>query len=137
MSSLNAIIQHHRSENLLDKLPGSRRNACKLTEGILAHTSTHFESIDLRLKNLGKRMESTISLVSDPFEISRKKLTDDVWKSFHLVTQDGNRIMQKDSRSMATIALVTLIFLPMSTVSVSFIELKIPYIETNSPDCLW
>jgi hypothetical protein len=40
-------------------------------------------------------------------------------KSFHLVTQDGNRMMQMDSNSMATIALVTLIFLPMSVVSVS------------------
>jgi hypothetical protein len=44
-------------------------------------------------------------------------------KSFHLVTQDGNRIMQADSNSMATIAFVTLIFLSMSTVSVSSISL--------------
>jgi len=37
--------------------------------------------------------------------------------SFNLVTQQDSRIMQRDSKSMRTIAVVTMVFLPVATVA--------------------
>jgi Mg2+ and Co2+ transporter CorA len=68
----------------------------------LIYTETLFTSTSLRLNSLEKRMQNLINL------------------SFNLVTQQDSRVMQKDSSSMKTIAVMTLIFLPASTVAAAF-----------------
>ncbi|GFF58026.1 hypothetical protein IFM62136_03646 [Aspergillus lentulus] len=98
--TLRNLSGHHG--RILETVPDPDRHATETAQGMLAHAETQFQSTSLRLKSLEKRMDNIIAL------------------SFHLVTQDGNRIMQADSNSMATIAFVTLIFLPMSTVSTIF-----------------
>jgi hypothetical protein len=115
---------------MLDTVPDSDRHATETAQGMLAHAETQFQSTSLRLKSLENRMDNIIALVClIPFTDcesgqGQETLIDIILiKSFHLVTQDSNRIMQADSNSMATIAFVTLIFLPMSTVSVSSISL--------------
>ncbi|KAJ6041238.1 uncharacterized protein N7446_010869 [Penicillium canescens] len=72
------------------------------TWGMLTQVETSFETVNLRLRSLDRRMQSVIAL------------------SFHLVAAEGNRIMQSDSNTMTTIGLVTLIFLPLTTVSTIF-----------------
>ncbi|KAA8651688.1 uncharacterized protein ATNIH1004_000584 [Aspergillus tanneri] len=91
------LSAHHRS--ILKIVPDRDRHATIMAQAMLTHVETQFQSIGLRLNSLEKRMQNIIAL------------------SFHLVTQDGNRIMQADSNSMATIAFMTLVFLPMSTIS--------------------
>ncbi|XRM46719.1 hypothetical protein ABZX51_009748 [Aspergillus tubingensis] len=100
MLTLKKLSWHH--QQILENIPDGDRHATEMAQGMLTHVETQFQSIGLRLKGLEKRMNNIIAL------------------SFHLVTQDGNRIMQADSSSMATIAFVTLVFLPVSTVSTIF-----------------
>ncbi|BCR99689.1 uncharacterized protein AKAW2_50031S [Aspergillus luchuensis] len=100
MLTLKRLSWHH--QQMLENIPDLDRHATEMAQGMLMHVETQFQSISLRLKGLEKRMNNIIAL------------------SFHLVTQDGNRIMQADSSSMATIAFVTLVFLPVSTVSTIF-----------------
>ncbi|KAF2687739.1 hypothetical protein K458DRAFT_257591, partial [Lentithecium fluviatile CBS 122367] len=61
-----------------------------------------FQSTQLRLKSLEKRMSNVINL------------------SFNLIAQHDNRIIQRDSTSMKTIAVATLLFLPTTTVATIF-----------------
>ncbi|KAJ9293509.1 hypothetical protein DTO271G3_7774 [Paecilomyces variotii] len=98
--TLKSLSRHH--ERFLEMIPDSDRLAAERAQGMLTHAETQFQSISLRLKSLERRIQNIIAL------------------SFHLVTQDGNRIMQADSSSMETIAFVTLVFLPLSTVSTVF-----------------
>ncbi|PYH64274.1 uncharacterized protein BO88DRAFT_491489 [Aspergillus vadensis CBS 113365] len=100
MLTLKKLSWHH--QQILENIPDGDRHVTEMAQGMLTHVETQFQSISLRLKGLEKRMNNIIAL------------------SFHLVTQDGNRIMQADSSSMATIAFVTLVFLPVSTVSTIF-----------------
>ncbi|PIG82898.1 hypothetical protein AARAC_011528, partial [Aspergillus arachidicola] len=100
MLTLKKLSSNH--QQILEDVPDGDRHATEMAQGMLTHAETQFQSISLRLKSLEKRMDNIIAL------------------SFHLVTQDGNRIMQTDSSSMATIAFVTLVFLPVSTVSTIF-----------------
>ncbi|KAJ9640451.1 hypothetical protein H2199_005990 [Coniosporium tulheliwenetii] len=72
------------------------------TQSALRYRRTLFQSTQLRLTSLEKRMQNIISL------------------SFNLVTQQDSRIMQKDSSSMKTIAIMTLIFLPATTIASIF-----------------
>ncbi|KAF4152776.1 hypothetical protein CNMCM6069_001601 [Aspergillus lentulus] len=104
--TLRNLSGHHG--RILETVPDPDRHATETAQGMLAHAETQFQSTSLRLKSLEKRMDNIIALISHRP------------KSFHLVTQDGNRIMQADSNSMVTIAFVTLIFLPMSTVFTIF-----------------
>lgn len=61
-----------------------------------------FRSTRLRLQSLQKRMANIINL------------------SFNLVTQQDSRVVQRDSSVMKTIAIVTLFFLPSSTIATIF-----------------
>ncbi|GJP90844.1 uncharacterized protein AlacWU_03743 [Aspergillus niger] len=98
--TLKKLSWHH--QQIMEDVPDGDRHATEMAQGMLMHAETQFQSISLRLKGLEKRMDNIIAL------------------SFHLVTQDGNRIMQADSSSMTTIVFVTLVFLPVSTVSTIF-----------------
>ncbi|KAH7092510.1 hypothetical protein FB567DRAFT_545656 [Paraphoma chrysanthemicola] len=84
----------------------SRSMPCDMDAGLvqqvvasLAYQKGLFRSENLRLKSLDKRMQNIINL------------------AFNLVTQQDSHVMKRDSDSMKTIAAVTLLFLPMSTVA--------------------
>ncbi|KAL2862623.1 uncharacterized protein BJX67DRAFT_385431 [Aspergillus lucknowensis] len=76
--------------------------AVRITRRTIAQVESEFQTIKLRVKSLDRRMQNVIAL------------------SFHLVTQEGNTLLQSDSNTMATIAFVTLVFLPITTVSTVF-----------------
>lgn len=90
-STLQRLIQHvERSTTLLAPATVGHQS-----RDSLEHCQTLFQSTELRLLSLERRMANVINL------------------SFHLVTQ-------KDSSSMNTIAVMSLIFLPVSTVAAIF-----------------
>lgn len=81
------------------------RNNSTLTEDVatgLGYRKQIFQSTQLRLKSLEKRITNTISL------------------SFNLVTQHDSRILQNDSSAMKAIAVMTLVFLPATGVASIF-----------------
>lgn len=47
-------------------------------------------------------------------------MTNVIELSFHIVTQGDSRVMQSESQSMKTIAVMTLVFMPLSTVATIF-----------------
>ncbi|KAL3471446.1 hypothetical protein BJX99DRAFT_250458 [Aspergillus californicus] len=99
--TLRAFAARHQA--LLDRAgTDHEKEAAEATLKALLQVETSFQAVNLRLNSLEKRMQNTISL------------------AYHLVTQEGTRIMQADSSSMATIAFVTLVFLPISAVSTIF-----------------
>ncbi|KAN0101465.1 hypothetical protein V8E51_011975 [Hyaloscypha variabilis] len=89
--TLNRLIKHvERSTK-----NSTSETASEQTRDSLEHCQTLFQSTKLRLLSLESRMANVINL------------------SFHLVTQ-------QDSKSMKTIAFLTLVFLPASTVASIF-----------------
>ncbi|KAF2492944.1 hypothetical protein BU16DRAFT_529200 [Lophium mytilinum] len=68
----------------------------------IRHRRGLFRSTRLRLQSLEKRMSNIINL------------------SFNLVTQQDSRVVQRDSSVMKIIAVVTLFFLPSSTIATIF-----------------
>jgi Mg2+ and Co2+ transporter CorA len=72
------------------------------TQQALEYRRTLFQSTQRRLASLDKRMSNIIQL------------------SFHLVTQGDSRMMQSENQSMKTIAIMTLIFMPLGTVASIF-----------------
>jgi Mg2+ and Co2+ transporter CorA len=68
----------------------------------LKYQKTLFQSTQRRLESLDRRVENIIQL------------------SFNIVTQGDSRLMQSESQSMKTIAVMTLIFMPLSTVASVF-----------------
>lgn len=121
LSTLRKIAAHHSS--LRAKASDKHQQEMENTTSMLMQGETGCETVRLRLRSLDKRMQNTISLVSvsessiQASDIYLIPLID--YQSFHLVTQEGNRLLQSDSNTMTTIAFTTLIFLPMTTVSVS------------------
>ncbi|ORY04877.1 hypothetical protein BCR34DRAFT_463745, partial [Clohesyomyces aquaticus] len=72
------------------------------TQDALDYRKTMFQSTQRRLESLEKRMENILQL------------------SFHLVTQADSRVMKLESKSMKTIAVMTLIFMPLGTIAAIF-----------------
>ncbi|KAF2453804.1 hypothetical protein BDY21DRAFT_401325, partial [Lineolata rhizophorae] len=72
------------------------------TQNALRYRRTLFTSTQLRLGSMEKRMQNIINL------------------SYNLVTQQDSKIMQRDSGVMKSIAVLTLIFLPASTIATMF-----------------
>lgn len=91
LATLERLI-HHADRSMKRQTPTA---ASQHTLDLLEHCQTLFKSTKLRLLSLESRMANIINL------------------SFHLVTQT-------DSKSMKTIAFLTLIFLPASTVASIF-----------------
>ncbi|KAL2354960.1 hypothetical protein BJ546DRAFT_1061247 [Cryomyces antarcticus] len=91
------LCAHHKrlTEEKPAILSASIQDALKYKKGL-------FQSTQLRLTSLEKRMQNIISL------------------SFNLVNQQDSRIMQQDSSSMKTIAAMTLIFLPGTLIASLF-----------------
>ncbi|KAF2855237.1 hypothetical protein T440DRAFT_486207 [Plenodomus tracheiphilus IPT5] len=71
----------------------------RLTGQALRYRRTLFQSTQCRLASLDARMANVIQL------------------SFHIVTQGDSLTMQSESRSMRLLAVITLIFMPLSTVA--------------------
>ncbi|KAF2471128.1 uncharacterized protein BDR25DRAFT_285558 [Lindgomyces ingoldianus] len=72
------------------------------TQNALEYRKTMFQSTQRRLESLDKRMANILQL------------------SFHLVTQTDSRVMMSENQSMKTIAVMTLIFMPLGTVASIF-----------------
>ncbi|KAH0545389.1 hypothetical protein FGG08_000530 [Glutinoglossum americanum] len=72
------------------------------TQTMLEYRTGLFHSAKLRLVSMDSRTKNIIAL------------------AFNLVTQQDSRVMQKDSDSMNTIAVLTMVFLPASTIATIF-----------------
>jgi len=88
-------LRHHHTEVIGDH----PEPAQEFTRQALEYRKTLFQSTQRRLASLDKRMANIIQL------------------SFHLVTQGDSRTMQSENQSMKTIAVMTLIFMPLGTVA--------------------
>ena len=89
-------------DNMMAHLITKSGNSTSTTISSLQYRKTMFQSTQLRLRSLEKRMANIISL------------------SFNLVTQQDSRVMQNDSSAMKAIAVMTLIFLPATGISSIF-----------------
>ncbi|KZM24597.1 uncharacterized protein EKO05_0008697 [Ascochyta rabiei] len=94
LATLQGLRHHHAA--VTGKHP---EPAQEFTRQALEYRKTLFESTQRRLASLDKRMANIIQL------------------SFHLVTQGDSRIMQSENQSMKTIAVMTMIFMPLSTIA--------------------
>ncbi|OCT51078.1 hypothetical protein CLCR_08440 [Cladophialophora carrionii] len=94
----------------------SRSVGCGRTLSALRYQQTLFESINLRAVSMEKRMQNVINL------------------SFNLVAQKDSSTILAESSSMHTIALTTLIFLPISTVATIFGSQFFNFIDSDDRD---
>lgn len=94
LATLNDLRDHHKS--VIGHTPHLQQ---QLTLDALKYRKTLFQSTQSRLASLDARMANIIAL------------------SFHIVTQGDSRLMQSESQSMKTIAVMTLLFMPLSTVN--------------------
>lgn len=122
LATLEDLRDSHRTKN--GELPNFSQ---ELTRQALQYRKTLFQSTQCRLASLNARMTNIIEL------------------SFHIVTQGDSRLMQSENQSMKTIAVMTLVFMPMGTVAAIFgtefirLEDDSPYHVTISRDfwLLW
>ncbi|KAH6642423.1 hypothetical protein C7974DRAFT_302739 [Boeremia exigua] len=122
LATLSGLRHHHGV--VIGDHPDS---AQEFTRQALDYRKTLFNSTQRRLSSLDKRMANIVQL------------------SFHLVTVADSRVMHSESASMKSIAVTTLIFLPLSTIATifgtQFIKLDdtAPYHVRVSPDfwLLW
>lgn len=97
MLTVDSMIAHLRSHRLITPL--------SMTDAALSHLTYRklaLQSTQLRVRSLEKRMANIISL------------------SFNLVTQQDSRVMRNDSNAMKAIAVLTLIFLPLTGIGSLF-----------------
>lgn len=94
---LENMTVHHRFLHASTTTALSNATAASLT-----YRKTAFQSSNLRLQSLEKRMANLISL------------------SFNLVTQEDSQTMKNDSHAMKAIAILTLIFLPLTGIGSVF-----------------
>ncbi|KAJ4378680.1 hypothetical protein N0V86_005551 [Didymella sp. IMI 355093] len=94
LATLSGLRHHHST--VIGEHP---EPAQEFTRQALEYRKTLFQSTQRRLASLDKRMANIIQL------------------SFHLVTVGDSRIMMSENQSMKTIAVMTLIFMPLSTVA--------------------
>jgi hypothetical protein len=78
-----------------------------------------FHSLSLRIHSVETRVKNVINLVSNNHQVHDHALTG--LQAFNLVVQRDSTLLQKDSQSMKTIAVMTLIFLPGTAVAVSVV----------------
>ncbi|KAH8712192.1 hypothetical protein GQ44DRAFT_811700 [Phaeosphaeriaceae sp. PMI808] len=94
LATLEGLRDHHKTA-CGDRLTLSQ----SFTKQSLKYQKTLFQSTQRRLASLDARMANIIQL------------------SFHIVTQGDSRVIQSESQSMKTIAVTTLIFMPLGTVA--------------------
>ncbi|KAL6246645.1 hypothetical protein RBB50_006884 [Rhinocladiella similis] len=96
LRTISHIIRAQSEGEVADKVEARK------TTLALHYSESLFESVDLRAISMEKRMQNVINL------------------SFNLVAQKDSSRIKTESSSMHTIALTTLIFLPISTVATIF-----------------
>jgi Mg2+ and Co2+ transporter CorA len=117
LATLEGLCNHHK--NIIGNNPAPSQ---VFTRQALEYRRTLLQSTQRRLASLDNRMSNIIQL------------------SFHLVTQGDSRMMQTENQSMKTIAVMTLIFMPLGTVAAIFgtqfmqIQEEAPYHITVSRD---
>lgn len=94
LATLSDLREHH--SGVAGKEPNASQEG---TKQALKYQKTLLQSTQRRLESLDRRIANIIQL------------------SFNMVTQRDSRIMLSESQSMKTIAVTTLIFLPLSTVA--------------------
>jgi Mg2+ and Co2+ transporter CorA len=94
LATLDGLRDHHKSV-----IADQANPAQAFTKQSLKYQKTLFQSTQRRLTSLDTRIANIIQL------------------SFHIVTQGDSRLMQSENQSMKTIAVTTLVFLPLSTVA--------------------
>ncbi|KAH7089717.1 hypothetical protein FB567DRAFT_492553 [Paraphoma chrysanthemicola] len=94
LATLDGLRDHHKSTMADQSSP-----AQAFTKQSLKYQKTLFQSTQRRLTSLDTRIANIIQL------------------SFHVVTQGDSRLMQSENQSMKTIAVTTLVFMPLSTVA--------------------
>ena len=97
LATLEGLRDHH--ETVIGKSPSSYQ---RFTHQALKYRRTLFESTQRRLSSLDARISNIIQL------------------SFNTVTQGDSRLMQSENQSMKTIAVTTLLFMPLGTVASIF-----------------
>jgi Mg2+ and Co2+ transporter CorA len=97
LATLEGLQVHHKI--VIGNSPCSSQ---VFTRQALEYRKTLLQSTQRRLASLDRRMSNIIQL------------------SFHLVTQGDSRVMQSENQSMKTIAVMTLIFMPLGTVASIF-----------------
>jgi Mg2+ and Co2+ transporter CorA len=98
LTTLDDLRDHHKTTFVGDSPSSSQKHTCQA----LKYRKTLLQSTQRRLASLDARMANIIQL------------------SFHIVTQGDSRLMQSENQSMKTIAVMTLIFMPLGTVSSIF-----------------
>lgn len=98
LATLDDLREHHKQA--LGDTPNASQQA---TRQSLKYRKTLFQSTQRRLASLDARMANIIQL------------------SFHIVTQGDSRLMQSENQSMKTIAVMTLVFMPLGTVSIRYV----------------
>lgn len=89
MATLDDLKEHHKG--VIGHQPSHFQ---EVTRQALKYQKTRFQSTQHRLASLDARMANIIQL------------------SFNIVTQGDSRLMQSESQSMKTIAVMTLVFMP-------------------------
>ncbi|KAL9088172.1 MAG: hypothetical protein Q9165_006299 [Trypethelium subeluteriae] len=111
LETTDAICRHHIK--YFTRTPGHCTNRMfHLTEDAFEHKAMLFKSLNFQVQGMEKKMRNMANL------------------AFNLVTQQSNTAVIDDSRSMRTIATVTLIFLPFAAVAAMF---STPFF-TNTPN---
>jgi Mg2+ and Co2+ transporter CorA len=97
LATLNGLQSHHKAISGDQPTPSQ-----EFTRQAFRYQKTLFQSTQRRLDSLDRRISNIIQL------------------SFNIVTQGDSRLMQSESQSMKTIAVMTLVFMPLSTVASVF-----------------
>ncbi|KAI9682828.1 MAG: hypothetical protein M1822_006318 [Bathelium mastoideum] len=101
LETVDAICRHHIK--YFTRTSSHRTNrTIHVTEDAFEHKTMLFKSLNFQVQDMEKKMRNMANL------------------AFNLVTQQSNTAVIDDSRSMRTMALVTLIFLPFAAVSAMF-----------------
>jgi Mg2+ and Co2+ transporter CorA len=117
LATLNDLYSHHKvATGESPEMPQRH------TRQALKYRKTLFESTQRRLASLNARLSNIIEM------------------SFNIVTQGDSKLMQSENQSMKTIAVMTLVFMPLGTVASIFgsqfmkLQDKQPYRLTVSRD---
>jgi Mg2+ and Co2+ transporter CorA len=94
LATLDALREHHKS--VIGNHPTPSQ---EITRQALSYQRTLVQSTERRLCSMDRRIVNIIQL------------------SFNIVTQGDSKLMQSESQSMKTIAVMTLFFMPLSTIA--------------------
>jgi len=89
------------------------------TQDALHHRKEMFHSTKLRLSSIDQRLKNVINLVRHPFTPPLVKFLTTA-QAFNIGSMRDSKVMREDSYIMKTLAVVAMIFLPISTVSSIF-----------------